>query len=262
MGGVPEPLRWNAEAIWEAVVSDLPGFSVEVLPELDSTNSELMRRARAGHCEPVLLVAERQTAGRGRMGRDWHSDGRRSGGSLTFSLGLVMEPQAWSGMSLVVGLALAQALHPDIRLKWPNDLWWRDRKLAGILIETVSVGTLRFVVIGVGINIARPDTPGLTTPVAALEEVHPALQAPEALLAVVPPMMHALRKFSAEGFAPFQAAFQQRDALQGRDVAISDGTTGIARGVDAQGALLVHTAAGVVHVSSAEVSVRPIAAAH
>ena len=64
---------WPAEAIWEAVAPLLPGFSVEVLPEIDSTNTELMRRARAGQVDPVLLVAERQTAGRGRLGRDWHS---------------------------------------------------------------------------------------------------------------------------------------------------------------------------------------------
>ena len=62
-------IRWHAEALWEAVVPQLPGFTVEVLPQIDSTNTELMRRARAGQTEPTLLVAERQTAGRGRMGR-------------------------------------------------------------------------------------------------------------------------------------------------------------------------------------------------
>jgi BirA family biotin operon repressor/biotin-[acetyl-CoA-carboxylase] ligase len=64
---------WPAEAIWEAVSPLLPGFTVEILPEIDSTNTELMRRARAGKQDPVLLVAERQTAGRGRLGREWLS---------------------------------------------------------------------------------------------------------------------------------------------------------------------------------------------
>ena len=85
------PLRWPAEAIWEAVAPALPGFTVEVLPEIDSTNSELMRRARAGRVEPVLLVTEQQTAGRGRMGRQWHSgsaQGVSGPATLTFSLGL------------------------------------------------------------------------------------------------------------------------------------------------------------------------------
>ena len=66
-------LRWPAEAIWEAVVPAVPDFTVEVLPLVDSTNTELMRRARAGRLEPVLLVAETQTAGRGRLGRQWFS---------------------------------------------------------------------------------------------------------------------------------------------------------------------------------------------
>ena len=89
-------MHWPAEAIWEAVSPQLPTFSVEVLPQIDSTNSELMRRARAGQLEPVLLVAERQSAGRGRLGRQWVSgDDAASAGalsSLTFSLGLPLAP--------------------------------------------------------------------------------------------------------------------------------------------------------------------------
>jgi len=76
---------WQAEAIWEAVVPLLPGFTVEVLPQVDSTNSELMRRVRAGQTDPVLLVAEHQTAGRGRLGRAWESEPLSA---LTFSLGM------------------------------------------------------------------------------------------------------------------------------------------------------------------------------
>ena len=102
-----------------------------------------MRRARAGQLDPILLVAERQTAGRGRLGRTWvsaASSGQEPIASLTFSLGIALEPQDWSGLSLAVGLSLAQSLHPALQLKWPNDVWWKDRKLAGILIETASVG--------------------------------------------------------------------------------------------------------------------------
>jgi len=85
-------MRWPAEAIWEAVSPQMPGFSVEVLPEIDSTNTELMRRARAGHRDAVLLVAESQSAGRGRLGRQWVS---QRGDSLTFSLGLPIAPKDW-----------------------------------------------------------------------------------------------------------------------------------------------------------------------
>ena len=177
------PIRWPAEAIWQAVVPTLPGFTVEVLPEIDSTNSELMRRFRGApgrppQLEPVLLVAEQQSAGRGRLGRSWQS---RRGDSLTFSLGLPLQPADWAGLSLVVGISLAESLDPGgttrkgssrIGLKWPNDVWLagssgervkkgepNHRKLAGILVETASWEGLRYVVVGVGINIRAPELP-------------------------------------------------------------------------------------------------------
>ena len=252
--------RWPAEAIWEAVAPQLPGFSVEILPEIDSTNTELMRRVRAGLTDPVLLVAESQTAGRGRMGRDWRST---PGASLTFSIGLTLAPADWSGLSLAVGLSLATSLHPDIGLKWPNDLWWQERKLAGILIETAAVGAARQAVIGVGVNLAPPgDADGLRTPAAGLQELLPTIDAGAALLRLVEPLVRTLKTFEAGGFSPFVAGYRECDVLHGREVVLSDGAQGAARGVDAGGALLVHTAAGLQRVTSSEVSVRPRTDAH
>ncbi len=250
-------LRWPAEAIWEAVVPTLPGFTVEVLPQLDSTNTELMRRARAGRLEPVLLVAEAQTAGRGRLGRAW-SSGTQPGDVLTFSLGLRLQMADWSGLSLAVGLGVVQSLHPDLRLKWPNDVWLADRKLAGILIETTQVDAARYAVIGVGINITPRDGTGLSTPPAWLQELVPGTDAPQALLQVAAPLVQTVQRFEAQGWAPFHPAYAARDTLAGREVTLSDGSNGQARGVDGSGALLVHTAAGLKKISSAEVSVRPL----
>jgi BirA family transcriptional regulator, biotin operon repressor / biotin---[acetyl-CoA-carboxylase] ligase len=251
-------IRWQAESIWEAVAPVLPGFTVEVLPEIDSTNTELMRRARAGQLEPVLLVAEQQTAGRGRLGRQWQS---QIGASLTFTLGLSLAPQDWSGLSLAVGVSLAESLHPDVQLKWPNDLWVKDRKLAGILIETASFGVphdnRRYAVIGVGLNIAPREGDGLSTPPACLQELLPGISAPQALAQLVPPLVRTAQAFESMGFAAFQARFGARDALRDRAVALSDGTTGTAHGVSETGALLVHTASGMRPVTSSEVSVRP-----
>ena len=183
-------VKWGAEEIWESVAPVLPGFTVEILPEIDSTNSELMRRAKAGQTDPILLVAEHQTAGRGRLGRAWLDDGRPNAPStLMLSLGLMMSPISWSGLSLAVGLAVARHLHADVRLKWPNDLWLHQRKLGGILIETVAdmvalgIGggghpekaatAARFVVIGIGINIAPRLGEGLATAPAWLERLTP-----------------------------------------------------------------------------------------
>lgn len=260
----PIPIQWPAEAIWEAVAPQLAGFTVEVLPEIDSTNTELMRRARAGQLEPTLLVAERQSAGRGRLGRTWVSGEAPVGPvgalpSLTFSLGLPLAPTDWSGLSLAVGLAVVESLHPALQLKWPNDVWLQDRKLAGILIETASVGDARYAVIGVGINITARDAEGLRTPPAALTEVLPGVDAPAALLRVAADLVRAVQRFETQGFAPLRQAYHARDLLYGCEVQCSDGLTGTARGVDASGALLVHTAAGLRKITSAEVSVRPAA---
>ena len=183
---------WPAEDIWQSCVPLLPALTVEVLKEVDSTNSELMRRARAGQTYPVLLIAESQTAGRGRLGRQWHA---QAGDALTFSLGLMLHPADWSGLSLAVGLSVVESLDPQgalgLGLKWPNDIWVCQQdtsqqilgtlpkpasntwcKLAGILIETAvpsmpmpktsqhqvtnSQTEKRYCVIGVGINIGKP----------------------------------------------------------------------------------------------------------
>jgi BirA family biotin operon repressor/biotin-[acetyl-CoA-carboxylase] ligase len=255
-----EKVNWRGEAIWEAVAPLVPGFTVEVLPELDSTNTELMRRARAGRAEPVLLVAERQTAGRGRLGRGWTS---AEGDSLTFSLGLPLAPADWAGLSLAVGVAIAEQLHPRVRLKWPNDLWVDDRKLAGILIETASTSASaapRYAVIGVGVNVRPPRPDGLSMPPACVEELVPGLDAPGVLARIAHPLVQSVLAFQTFGFAPFRARFDARDALRDRAVALSDGTTGTAHGITESGGLLVHTAAGMTTVTSAEVSVRPCSA--
>lgn len=263
------PIRWPAEALWQAVSPLLDGFSVEILPEVDSTNTELMRRARAGRCEPILLVTEQQTAGRGRLGRQWVSE---IGDSLTFSLGLPMAPAEWSGLSLAVGVSLAQSLQPQLPaagedrlrlgLKWPNDLWLEgDRKLGGILIETASgiglTGADRYVVIGVGLNVRAPASEGLSTTPASLREVDAALDAPTALGRIVPPLVRALQAFARHGFAPVRSQFSERDLLLQREVNLSDGQTGLARGVGPDGALLVQTADGLRAVTSSDISVRP-----
>lgn len=275
-------LHWGAEALWEQLQPVLPGLSVEVVARLDSTNTRLLERARDvggdpdADLAPCLLVAEEQTAGRGRLGRGWVS---APGRSLTFSLALPMATLQWGGLSLAVGVALADALDPlaaspaatCLALKWPNDLWLRDaaapaggRKLGGILIETVAVGTQRMVVVGVGMNV-RPreaTASGATAPLlhgyACLQELSPAASAPAALAAVAVPLAQTLKRFEREGFAPFLEAFTRRDLLRGRGVSVSGGLElqGTAEGVDAQGALLVR-AGGVCHrVVSGEASVR------
>jgi BirA family transcriptional regulator, biotin operon repressor / biotin---[acetyl-CoA-carboxylase] ligase len=268
-----EVIRWPAEAIWEQIAPILPNFTVEVLPEIDSTNTELMRRAKAGQCEPILLVAEKQTAGRGRLGREWHDLGDRASDTLpalTFSLGMRLSPLDWSGLSLAVGISLAQSLHPDIGLKWPNDLWLSnaksDRKLAGILIETCAVGDQRYVVIGVGINITQPaqhpagQQPALRTPAACLQELLPNITAQAALQQLMLLLVEDILLFAACGFAPYQTRFNALDVLKNRKISV-DGKgymEGLGMGVNHKGELMVQTAQGQLAVNSSEVSVKPL----
>ena len=274
----PSPTHWNAEDLWLDIVPKLSGFTVEVLPEIDSTNTELMRRARAGQAEPIVLVAESQTAGRGRQGKTWLN---QPGDCLMYSLGMVLNPVDWSGLSLVVGLSIAESLQrapgthtPRIGVKWPNDLWLHDgRKLGGTLIETANLpahthapcfgagqGTPRFVIIGTGINVRPPHTPAqaLHTPATCLQDVDARWTAPQALAQLLPRLVDDVLLFAQQGFAPFQDRFAARDVLRGQHVHLSDGSSGEPAGVLPDGTLQLRTDAGLRNVISGDVSVRPI----
>jgi BirA family biotin operon repressor/biotin-[acetyl-CoA-carboxylase] ligase len=279
-------LDWGAQALWEQLEPLLPGLSVEVVRQADSTNTRLLERARGGDpprgaaegagpgaargrraadMQPGLFVAEQQTRGRGRMGRAWMAS---SGASLTFSLALPLAPADWSGLSLAVGLSLAEALEPGtparIGLKWPNDLLLLDaphqgRKLGGVLIETVAVGRHRLCVVGVGLNVL-PLSAGadFSQGYACVQELDAEATAPRVLAQVAPPLTRALKAFESEGFAPLVGRYGHRDVLRGQPVSTTQPEVpqGVAEGVDALGALQVR--AGSLHaVSSGEVSVRP-----
>jgi BirA family biotin operon repressor/biotin-[acetyl-CoA-carboxylase] ligase len=258
-----QALIWPAEDIWQSCAPHLPGLTLEVLKEVDSTNSELMRRARAGQTDPVLLVAESQTAGRGRLGRQWHA---QAGDALTFSLGLMLRPAEWSGLSLAVGLSVVESLDPQgtlgLGLKWPNDVWVHTpkqwTKLAGILIETAMAQTQeRYCVVGVGVNITKPNAQDLSMPAIGLRELYLSTSASQALAQIAKPLLSAVLAFESKGFSPLQAGFQKRDVLRDMPVTLSDGRQGIARGVDNTGVLRVETPQGMQLIHSAEVRVRP-----
>ena len=270
-GAASAPLRWPLAALGERLAALRAGLRVELLAETDSTNTRLLERARAGDSAPCLLAAERQTAGRGRLGRPWfgataHDGAAAEPGTLCFSLGLPFAPRDWSGLSLAVGVALAEALDPRVRLKWPNDLWLLDadgrgRKLGGVLVETLPLGAgSRYAVIGVGINLVAPaPRPGLEQPTAHWREIDPHARVPALLERVAAPLLEALAVFEREGFAAFVARYAARDALAGRAVETGppEALRGHAEGVDPDGALRVRAAGGLCRLRSGEVSVRP-----
>ena len=243
------PIRWPAEAIWEAVSPLLPGFTVEVLPTIDSTNTELMRRARNGQCEPTLLVAEQQTAGRGRLGRVWQS------GVEVSSAGPPQAAKAPLGGSAAREAASVGAL-PSLMMSLGLPL---APQAAQAVAPQTNTSTARYVVVGIGINVLPRSPEGMSMPPGSLQEVEPGLDAPTALQRIVPPLVAMLQSFAGYGFAPMQPRFAARDVLQGRAVTLSDGHTGTAHGVGDDGALLVHTAGGMQAITSSEISVRPTA---
>ncbi|MBI3525488.1 MAG: biotin--[acetyl-CoA-carboxylase] ligase [Betaproteobacteria bacterium] len=240
-------------------------FDVDVVAECDSTNSRLLALAEAGAAAGSVLAAERQTAGRGRRGREWLS---ASGDSLTFSLLWRFPPRLpLSGLSLAVGVALARALDsldiPGVALKWPNDVLLNGRKLAGVLIEMAPGARSGAVVIGVGMNLRlpreMPETLRQTS--AALTEAGTALPSPSILLAQLLTALHdVLQSFAAEGFAGQRQAWLLRHAYEGQRVCLlSDFAAplqGHCRGVDGDGALLLETATGLQRIVSGEVSLR------
>jgi BirA family biotin operon repressor/biotin-[acetyl-CoA-carboxylase] ligase len=234
-----------------------------------STNTVLLERANPPVGSSEALLAEYQTAGRGRRGRNWVAP---PGGSICLSLSWMFGevPRDLSALGLVVGVCALRALShlgvDRVRLKWPNDLLVEDRKLGGILIELrAETAGPACVVIGIGLNVAlgaslleKVATMGLA-PVdlatAGLKE-----RARNAVAAgLISSLVRGLLEFERDGLKPFVREWMEADALRGRPVTVTGAETsakGVARGIDLDGALLVETPQGLLRFISGDVSVR------
>jgi len=260
-----EPLDWlDAGRIRQAL--EPVGLRIDVVDRCDSTNVALLRAAERGEASGLVLAAELQTAGRGRLGRTWQS-GLAS--ALTFSLLWRFERPAsgLAGLSLSVGAAVARALRgfgTEVGLKWPNDLTWHERKLGGILIEIRgdALGPCA-VVIGIGLNVRlRPaERAGIDQPVADLADAGVAgVGRTELLAGILHEQACMLGEFAEHGFAARRDEWIAHHAHQGREVTLSgaDGShvTGIAAGIDDSGRLLLDTRDGQRAFLSGDVSLR------
>ena len=240
--------------------------AVEVAWSLDSTNSELWRRPAPAGCQ--VLLAERQTAGRGRLGRAWVSPlsaqvclslRRRFDGGLA----------RLEGLSLVAGVAVAEALHAlgfdQAGLKWPNDVVADGAKLAGLLVECRGerTGAVQ-VVLGVGINVRLPSGEAASidqawTDLARLAAPGQPPSRNEVAIAVLERLLQALDVFDRDGLAPFLARYRALDRLLGRQIRIVAGRQAIAGralGIAIDGGLRVATCDGEQVFHGGEVSVR------
>jgi BirA family biotin operon repressor/biotin-[acetyl-CoA-carboxylase] ligase len=264
----------DADAIRAALPDEAAGLlrRLEVLFEVDSTNTLLLGRPGPPSGFADAALAELQTAGRGRQGRRWVSP---FGASLALSLGWTFGAgeRVDSTLSLAVGVAVCRALGGlgvrGIRLKWPNDVWFEDRKLGGVLVEARTGGGTAHVVIGVGLNLHLSDESRRrigaqvgTLELAALDAACPSPLSRNALAAaLLSELLSMLLLFERHGFAAFRDEWRSLDALRGRPVQVLLARTaveGIARGVDEDGGLLLEHGGNVDKFIAGEASLRLI----
>jgi len=244
--------------------------AIEVQRSIDSTNRYLMEAPADAPATPGrLCLAEHQSAGRGRRGRRWQSP---FGASVYLSLRWRFgeTPSQLPALALAAGVAVADVLEAAgveaVGLKWPNDIYWRGRKLGGILLEMRGeAGGASEVVIGLGLNVSMP--PGVAReidqPWVDLAEVlgskRPARPALAAALARA--LCQAVLRFTAEGFEAFMADYERRDVLAGHEVRLEQGgkiLQGKALGIDTDGALKIRINGEVRRYVSGDVSLRRV----
>jgi BirA family transcriptional regulator, biotin operon repressor / biotin---[acetyl-CoA-carboxylase] ligase len=243
--------------------------SFEVLPEIDSTNTRLLSGPAPPFGSADVCIAELQRAGRGRLGRKWISP---PGASIALSVGWAFRKTGRDlpALSLAVGVAVAHALNGTcacgIMLKWPNDIWFGDRKIGGILLESrAGADGPAFVVIGIGINVTlsregRGDLEQGGVRAAALADACASLPSRNQVAgAILDELFGMLVQFERHGVTPFLAPWAGLDALRDRPSRVLLGerwVVGRARGVDDEGALLLEVDGQMRKFNSGDVSLR------
>ena len=253
---------------------------LERVAETRSTNDDLLERWRAGSLiDPVARIAYKQTAGKGRAGRAWLAN---PDDTICFSLAFPFQksPAELSGLSLLVGLAviagLAQACNlseaaifdAGLRLKWPNDLLLNNAKLGGILIEggQAKSGDPTWMIVGIGINLrhAKNIESNLGQKIGSLDQLLPdSTKLPDmeyVWIKLLESLERHFKQFDQSGFDAFQSEWSRWDAYAGQEVCISgvgkESTIGVAKGVDAKGALLLQKEHEIISVYAGDVSLR------
>lgn len=229
-----------------------------VLDKVDSTNSEAVRLATEGADEGLVVIAKQQTGGRGRLGRNWHT---LANDSLAISILLrpSLSPEEISRLTLVTGVACQRALSyfsTEIKLKWPNDLLHKGRKLAGILTEMrAEPGHVQAVVIGIGINVRTPAggwPADITQPVTDLMSIAgKTVSRLDVAIRLLESLEVVYTDFLQNGFAAVRKQWWQAHAASDKPVRVHDGnryTAGIAEALDTDGALLLRTGNSVERI--------------
>lgn len=258
---LPEPIQLLDEAFIRSRIAE---GNIAVLPVIDSTNQYLLDRLDELHSGDAC-VAEYQQAGRGRRGRKWISP---FGTNLYISMYWRLEqgPAAAIGLSLVIGIVMAEVLRDcgadQVRVKWPNDLYLQDRKLAGILVElTGKTGDAAQIVIGAGVNLMmrKAQAEDITQSWINLQEAGVRIDRNMLAVRLVSELRTALKCFEQEGLSPFLSRWEKLDNFINRPVKLIIGEkeiAGISRGIDAQGALLLEQDGVIKPWVGGEISLR------
>ncbi len=248
----------------ERILGLLEDKRVTVLPVVDSTNQYLLDRL-AELASGDACIAEYQQAGRGRRGRQWISP---FGANLYLSMFWRLEqgPAAAMGLSLVIGIVMAEVLQrlgaEQVRVKWPNDLYLNNRKLAGILVElTGKTGDAAQLVLGAGINMAMRETNAsqIDQRWINLQEAGITIDRNELAAKLLNELRNSLRQFEIDGLAPFISRWRKLDNFINCPVKLLIGEQqifGIARGIDQQGALLLEQEGVIKPFIGGEISLR------
>jgi BirA family biotin operon repressor/biotin-[acetyl-CoA-carboxylase] ligase len=239
---------------------------LELLLDVDSTNTYLFERASDHMGKRYAVFAEKQSSGRGRRGRQWISPfGRNIYLSLLVSFSGGMS--ALEGLSLAVGIAVEKAMGrlgiDGVGLKWPNDIYADGRKLAGILLEvTGEYNSHCQVVIGVGLNLSMSEGEAqeIDQPWVDLSSLRSGLSRNQVAGTLLDELLSMVDTFQKEGFAPWQQYWSERDIYHNKDVVISSpirDVEGVVKGVNRKGELMLRTDRGMEIITAGELSVRP-----
>jgi len=233
------------------------GKQIKIVEETGSTNRDAMAQAEAGATEGLVIFANRQTNGKGRLGRTWHTMPESLAASVL--LRPELPPEQVPQLSLLTAVALHDALsryNPDIRIKWPNDLLYHGAKIAGILTEMrAEPGCVHAVVLGFGINLAAPadgwpaDIDKPATDLASISTA--AIAKSELAISILNALDYWYHLYLQNDFAPVRRAWWQAHAASGAMVSVYDGRQyieGVASALDNDGALLLKTDAGVQRI--------------
>lgn len=239
---------------------------LEILTSIDSTNNYLLESTETAE-KTIAVFSEQQTAGRGQFNRKWVSSDLGKNIALSILYHLANKPNKLTGLSLVIGLAIVQTLEEyglkEIQLKWPNDILYHGKKLAGILIETrPSKPGLRSIVIGIGLNLYKPtiNAPFLKqaiTDVYSIQKLPPQRNRMAALL--LKNVLTKLSEFQDTNFSTFIKSWEKLDYLKNKTIHIQTPKAifkGIARGINTEAQLCIEINGRLHYFNNGEVCIQ------